>query len=162
MCFPTYFRKIIPNFAVKVMQQKNNEINILLAEDNPGDVFIIKKALNQNSFPYKLAQVSDGEEIMKFLHQQEKYVNSVRPQIILLDLNLPKKHGFDVLKEIKQDQELKFIPIVVLTSSQSEKDIIKSYSLHASCYLTKPVNLPEFLAVIQSLKDFWFNFVQLP
>ena len=140
MCLPTYFKKIIPNFVVKVMQPKNNEINILLAEDNPGDVFIIKKALNQNSFPYKLAQVSDGEEIMKFLHQQEKYVNSVRPQIILLDLNLPKKHGFDVLKEIKQDQELKFIPIVVLTSSQSEKDIIKSYSLQASCYHTKPVN----------------------
>ena len=121
MCLPTYFKNIIPNFVVKVMQPKNNEINILLAEDNPGDVFIIKKALNQNSFPYKLAQVSDGEEIMNYLHQQEKYVNSVRPQIILLELNHPKKHGFDVLKEIKQDQELKFIPIVVLTSSKIGK-----------------------------------------
>ena len=144
------------------MNIKNNEINILLAEDNPGDVFIIKKALHQNSLPCKLTQVSDGEEIMKFLYQEEKYINSTRPHIILLDLNLPKKHGFDVLKEIKQDQALKFIPIIVLTSSKSEKDIIKSYSLHASCYLTKPVYLPEFMAVMQSLKEFWFKFVQLP
>ncbi|MGD1713646.1 response regulator [Dapis sp. BLCC M172] len=144
------------------MNEKNKEINILLAEDNPGDVFIIKEALNQNGSPYKLYQVSDGEEIMKFLHKQENYKNSVRPHLILLDLNLPKKHGFDVLKEIKQDKELKTIPIVVLTSSKSEKDIIESYSLHASCYLTKPVDLPEFMAVIQSLKEFWFRFVQLP
>ncbi len=144
------------------MTRKSNEINILLAEDNPGDVFLIKQALNQNGLPYQLAQVSDGEEIMKFLYQQEKYKNSIRPNIIILDLNLPKKHGFDVLKEIKQDEELKIIPIVVLTSSKSEKDIIKSYSLHASCYLTKPVDLTEFMAAIKSLKEFWFRFVQLP
>ena len=144
------------------MNRQNNEINILLAEDNPGDVFIIKQALNQNGLPCQLAHVSDGEEMMKFLYQQENYRNSVRPDLILLDLNLPKKHGFDVLKEIKQDEELKTIPIVILTSSKSEKDIIESYSLHASCYLTKPVDLSEFMAVIQSLKDFWFKFVQLP
>ncbi len=144
------------------MNRKSNEINILLAEDNPGDVFLIKQALNQNGLPYQLAQVSDGEEIMKFLYQQEKYKNSIRPNIIILDLNLPKKHGFDVLKEIKQDEELKIIPIVVLTSSKSEKDIIESYSLHASCYLNKPVDLTEFMAVVKSLKEFWFKFVQLP
>ncbi len=144
------------------MNPKNNEISILLAEDNPGDVFIIKEALNQNSWRYQLDQVSDGEEIMKFLYQQEKYKNSVRPHLIILDLNLPKKHGFDVLKEIKEDEKLKTIPIVILTSSKSEKDIIKSYSLHASCYLTKPVDLTEFMAAIKSLKEFWFRFVQLP
>ncbi len=144
------------------MNRKSNEINILLAEDNPGDVFLIKQALNQNGLPYQLAQVSDGEEIMKFLYQQEKYKNSVRPHLIILDLNLPKKHGFDVLKEIKEDEKLKTIPIVILTSSKSEKDILKSYSLHASCYLTKPVDLTEFMAAIQSLKEFWFKFVQLP
>ena len=99
---------------------------------------------------------------MKFLYQQEKYKNSVRPHLIILDLNLPKKHGFDVLKEIKEDEKLKTIPIVILTSSKSEKDILKSYSLHASCYLTKPVDLTEFMAAIQSLKEFWFKFVQLP
>ncbi|MGD1804175.1 response regulator [Dapis sp. BLCC M126] len=144
------------------MVQKIKEINVLLAEDNPGDVFIIKAALNENGIPCQLAEVSDGEETMKFLYQEGNYSNSIRPNVIILDLNLPKKHGFDVLKEIKENEELKTIPIVILTSSKSEKDILKSYSLHASCYLTKPVNLSEFTATIKSLKNFWFKFVQLP
>jgi len=144
------------------MIQKFQEIKVLLAEDNPGDAFIIKAALHENGLACQLSEVSDGEETMKFLYQEGNYRNSIRPNVIILDLNLPKKHGFDVLREIKENEELKTIPIVILTSSQSERDIQESYYLHASCYLTKPVDLKEFTAVIQSLKNFWFKFVQLP
>jgi CheY-like chemotaxis protein len=138
------------------------EIEILLVEDNPGDVRLTIEALKDGKIRNHLSVASDGEEALAFLHRQGQYAKAPRPDLILLDLNLPKKDGREVLKEIKQEKDLKRIPVVVLTTSTAEKDIIKTYDLHANCYVTKPVDFEQFTNVVKSIEDFWFTVVKLP
>lgn len=137
-------------------------IEILLVEDNPGDVRLAKEALNENKVKNNLHVVEDGVSAMEFLHRQGKYQNATRPDLILLDLNLPKKDGREVLAEIKADPDLKRIPVVMLTISKAEEDIIRAYDLHVNCYITKPINLDQFIKVVQSIEDFWLTIVKLP
>ena len=137
-------------------------IEILLVEDNPGDARLTMEALKEGKIHNNLHIAGDGVEAMEFLRRQKKYSGVPRPDIILLDLNLPKKSGMDVLAEIKNDPDLKIIPIVVLTTSSAEQDIINTYNLHANCYITKPVDLDQFIKVIKTVKDFWFTIVKLP
>lgn len=136
--------------------------DFLLVEDNPGDVRLTQEALKSHKVQNNLHVVTDGEEAMAFLRKQGKYKDAPRPDIILLDLNLPKKDGREVLAEIKSDPLLKTIPVVVISSSEAEQDIIKSYNLNANCYVTKPVNLDQFIKVVQSINDFWITIVKLP
>jgi CheY-like chemotaxis protein len=138
------------------------EIEILLVEDNPGDVRLTVEALKDGKIRNHLSVASDGEEALAFLRRQGQFTNAPRPDLILLDLNLPKKDGREVLKEIKQEKDLKRIPVVVLTTSTAEKDIIKTYDLHANCYVTKPVDFEQFTNVVKSIEDFWFTVVKLP
>ena len=137
-------------------------IEILMVEDNPGDVRLTVEALKEGKVRNNLHIVEDGEQAMKFLRQQDDYGTAPRPDLVLLDLNLPKKNGREVLAEIKEDPELKRIPVVILTVSEAEQDIIKSYNLHANCYITKPVNLDQFIKVVRSIEDFWLTIVMLP
>jgi CheY-like chemotaxis protein len=137
-------------------------IEILLVEDNPGDVRLTKEALKEGRFANIINVAVDGFEAMAFLRREGKYANASRPDLILLDLNLPKKNGREVLAEIKADSNLKSIPVVVLTSSQAEKDIVATYNLHANCYITKPVDFEQFICVVRSIEDFWFAVVKLP
>ena len=137
-------------------------IEILLVEDNPADVRLTTEALKEEKIYNNLHVVTDGVEAIAFLRREGKYAKAVRPDLILLDLNLPKKDGREVLEEIKIDGELKAIPIVVLTGSKSEEDILKSYHLHANCYITKPVDLDQFMKVIKSIQQFWLTIVKLP
>jgi two-component system response regulator len=139
-----------------------NIINILLVEDNPGDVVLIREALEESRVLITLSVAVDGVEAMKFLRRQEKYAGAPRPDIILLDLNLPRRSGREVLRDIKSDPELKAIPVVVLTSSRAEEDILKSYELQANCYIIKPVDFEKFLSVVRLLEDFWLTVVKLP
>lgn len=136
--------------------------DFLLVEDNPGDVRLTQEALKSHKVQNNLHVVSDGEEAMAFLRKQGKYKDAPRPDIILLDLNLPKKDGREVLADIKSDPHLKTIPVVIITSSEAEQDIIKSYNLNANCYVTKPVNLDQFIKVVQSINEFWITIVKLP
>ncbi|MCX5892111.1 MAG: response regulator [Deltaproteobacteria bacterium] len=137
-------------------------IEILMVEDNPGDVRLTVEALKEGKVRNILHTVEDGEEAMKFLRRQEPYAKAPRPDLVLLDLNLPKKNGREVLAEIKDDPDLKRIPVVILTVSEAEQDILKSYNLHANCYITKPVNLEQFIKVVRSIEDFWLTVVMLP
>ena len=137
-------------------------INILLIEDNPGDAELVRIALEQAKLYNQLLVVGDGEKAIALLRQQAPYEDIQRPELILLDLNLPRKSGFEVLSEIKSDKELMRIPVVVLTSSQAEEDILKSYNLHANCFITKPLDLNQFLNVIGSIETFWLSIVILP
>jgi len=137
-------------------------IEILLVEDNPGDVRLTKEALKEGRFANLINVAVDGFEAMAFLRREGKYANASRPDLILLDLNLPKKNGREVLAEIKADSNLKRMPVVVLTSSQAEKDIVATYNLHANCYITKPVDFEQFICVVRSIEDFWFAVVKLP
>jgi CheY-like chemotaxis protein len=137
-------------------------IEILLVEDNPADVRLTTEMLKEEKSYNNLHVVSDGVEAMAFLRKEGKYAKAVRPDLILLDLNLPKKDGREVLKEIKEDEDLKIIPVVVLTVSKAEEDILKSYKLHANCYITKPVDLKQFIIVAKSIQDFWLAIVKLP
>ena len=137
-------------------------IEILLVEDNPADVRLTTEALKEEKIYNNLHVVTDGVEAMAFLRREGKYAKAVRPDLILLDLNLPKKDGREVLEEIKSDDDLKTIPVVVLTVSQAEEDILKSYNLHANCYITKPVDLDQFIKVIRSVQEFWLTIVKLP
>ena len=139
------------------MVNKNGEkpVVILLVEDNPGDVWLIKEILHENDFLNKLYVVGNGEDAIDFLHKRNKFSKAPLPDLVLLDLNLPRKDGRDVLSEIKTDPELCDIPVIVLTSSGAEQDMLKSYECHANCYITKPINLDEFVKVIKSIKDFW-------
>lgn len=139
-----------------------DSIDILVVEDNPGDARLIKEVLNDNKFYSSLYIVNDGVEAMEFLHNQGKFSSVPKPDIIILDLNLPKRDGREVLAEIKSDNELKHIPIVIMTISQAEEDILKTYKLHANCYITKPIDLNEFIKVVKSIEDFWFSIVKLP
>ena len=137
-------------------------IEILLVEDNPADVRLTTEALKEERVYNNLHVVTDGVEAMAFLRKEGKYAKAVRPDLVLLDLNLPRKDGREVLKEIKEDESLKTIPVVVLTVSKAEEDILKSYKLHANCYISKPVDLNQFIKVARSIQDFWLTIVKLP
>jgi len=137
-------------------------VEILLVEDNPGDVRLTREALKEAKVINNLTVLKDGVEALAFLRQQGPYGGAVMPHLILLDLNLPKKDGREVLAEIKTDERLKRIPVVVLTTSQDEQDVFKSYNLHANCYVTKPVDLEQFMTVVKSIEDFWLGIVMLP
>jgi CheY-like chemotaxis protein len=137
-------------------------IRILLVEDSPSDARLTLTALKQAKVANEVSHVEDGEQAMAFLRRQGAYTGSFRPDLILLDLNLPRKDGREVLKELKADQDLCTIPVVVLTTSKAEEDIIRSYQLHANCYITKPVNFDRFLEVVQSIEHFWLSVVVLP
>jgi two-component system, chemotaxis family, response regulator Rcp1 len=137
-------------------------VEILLVEDNPGDVRLTKEALKEAKVINNLTVLKDGVEALAFLRREGTYDNAAPPHLILLDLNLPRKDGREVLAEIKADEKLKRIPVVVLTTSQDEQDVFKSYNLHANCYVTKPVDLEQFMTVVKSIEDFWLGIVMLP
>jgi CheY-like chemotaxis protein len=145
-------------------------VEILLVEDNPGDVNLIRIALADRpqsthdlpAIEVNLSVVTDGVEAMDFLHRQGEYHQAVHPDLILLDWNLPRKDGSEVLGEIESDERLQRIPVVVLTTSQAEEDILKAYNLRANCYITKPVDFQQFVSIVRSIEDFWFKIVQLP
>jgi chemotaxis family two-component system response regulator Rcp1 len=137
-------------------------IRVLLVEDSPGDIRLTQEALKDAKMHIRLDIARDGQEAMAFLLREGEYANAPRPDLILLDLNLPKKDGREVLQEIKENQTLKIIPVVILTTSASEADILRSYLLHANCYITKPVSLDGFLTVVKSIEDFWMSVVKLP
>jgi two-component system, chemotaxis family, response regulator Rcp1 len=144
------------------MVERNGPIEILLVEDNPGDVRLTKEALKEGKVYSNLHTVKDGVEAMEFLRREGKYKSVPRPDIILLDLNLPKKDGREVLQEIKTDAELRRIPVVVLTTSKAEEDVLRTYDLHANCYVTKPVDLEKFMVVVKTIDSFWLTVVTLP
>jgi two-component system, chemotaxis family, response regulator Rcp1 len=137
-------------------------IQVLLVEDSPGDIRLTQEALRDAKMHINLHVARDGEQAMSFLMRKGEYANAPRPDLILLDLNLPKKDGREVLQEIKESLTLKIIPVVILTTSASEADILRSYSLHANCYITKPVSLDGFLTVVKSIDNFWMSVVKLP
>jgi chemotaxis family two-component system response regulator Rcp1 len=137
-------------------------IEILLVEDNPGDVRLTRESLAEAKVRNNIVVASDGVDAMAYLRQDGQHSNAIRPDLILLDLNLPRMNGFEVLDAIKEDSELRRIPVVVLTTSQAEKDIIQSYNLHANAYVNKPVDLEQFIKVIKSIEDFWLEIVKLP
>ena len=137
-------------------------VEILLVEDNPGDVRLTREALREGKVRNNLHVAADGVEALHFLRKEGRFADAVRPDLILLDLNLPKKDGREVLEDIKSDPDLRYIPVVVLTSSQAEQDILRAYDLHANCYVTKPVDLEQFIHVVRSIEDFWFTIVKLP
>jgi CheY-like chemotaxis protein len=137
-------------------------IEILLIEDSPSDTALTIEALEEGKIANNLSHVEDGVEAMDFLMRQGKYKNAPRPDLIMLDLNLPRKDGREVLAEIKNDESLKIIPIIVLTTSRSDKDILQSYRLNANCYITKPVDFRQFMEVVRSIEKFWLSVVTLP
>ncbi len=142
--------------------ENKRQIDILLVEDNPGDVRLTMEALKEAKLLNTIHHVSDGVEALAYLRQEGKYANAPRPDLVLLDLNLPKKDGREVLAEVKNDSKLRRIPIVILTTSRAEQDILKAYNLHANCYISKPVDLDQFIKVAKSIDDFWFTMVRLP
>jgi CheY-like chemotaxis protein len=144
------------------MVHENRPVEILLVEDNPGDERLTREALKEGKVYSNLHWVKDGVEAMEFLRRQGKYKDVPRPDIILLDLNLPKKDGREVLQDIKNDDALKRIPVVVLTTSKAEEDVLRTYNLHANCYVTKPVDLEKFIVVVKSIDVFWLTVVTLP
>jgi CheY-like chemotaxis protein len=137
-------------------------VEILLVEDNPGDVRLTQEALNDGKVRNNMHVAEDGVEAVAFLRREGKYADAPRPDLILLDLNLPKKDGREVLAEIKTDEDLKRIPVVVLTTSKAEQDIFRAYDQHANCYITKPVDLDQFITIVKGIEDFWFTIVKLP
>lgn len=145
-----------------LMGQRVQAAEILLVEDNPVDVLMTQKALQEDCVYNNLHVVEDGEEAMDFLHRRGKYADAPLPDLVLLDLNLPKKSGREVLAEIKQDPELMHIPVVVLTTSQEERDVFFSYKLHANCFITKPMDMEEFVQAIKCVGGFWLTLVKLP
>jgi CheY-like chemotaxis protein len=142
--------------------ERSAPIEILLVEDNLGDMRLTQEALKEGKVYNNLHWAKDGVEAMEFLNRRGKYESAPRPDIILLDLNLPRKDGREVLEEIKSDENLKQIPVVVLTTSKAEEDVARSYALHANCYVTKPVDLEKFIVVVQSIDRFWLTVVTLP
>ena len=141
---------------------KGRPVEVLLVEDSPGDVVLTRKALERSRLLNNLHVARDGVEALAFLHREPEFADAPRPDLILLDLNLPKKDGREVLQEIKEDPDLKRIPVVILTTSSAEEDILRSYNLHANGYVTKPVDVDEFFRVVQSIEDYWFTIVKLP
>ena len=137
-------------------------IQILLVEDSPGDVRLTREVLRDARIANELHIVGDGEEAMRFLRRQGAFDGVPRPDLILLDLNLPRKDGREVLAELKEDPDLHLIPVIVLTTSAAEQDVLRSYDLNAACYITKPIDLDEFIAVVRSIEAFWLSIVRLP
>jgi chemotaxis family two-component system response regulator Rcp1 len=137
-------------------------IDILLVEDNPGDVRLAQEALKESKVRNKLFVVEDGVEAMAFLRRQGKYADGPRPDLILLDLNLPRKNGREVLAEVKSEEDLKRIPVVVLTVSKADEDIMRSYQHHANAYVTKPLDFGQFMVIMKSIEEFWLTIVKLP
>ena len=144
------------------VQAVGRPVEILLVEDNPGDARLTQEALEANDVSSRLSITRDGVEAMAFLRREGNYVDAPRPHLILLDLNLPKKDGREVLQETKTDDDLKRIPVVILTTSSAEHDIHRTYSLHANCYITKPVDLEDFIRVVKAATDFWFTIAKVP
>ena len=142
--------------------QYGSPIEILLVEDSPGDARLTLEALHEAKINNRLHVVEDGVRAMDFLHQRGADADAPRPDLILLDLNLPRKSGREVLAEVKGDAALRRIPVVILTSSQAEQDIVKSYDLHANCYITKPIDWDDFIRVIRGIENFWLSIVRLP
>lgn len=143
-------------------KRQSRPVEVLLVEDNPGDVRLTQEALKDGRVMVNLTVAMDGVEAMQILNKHAPYQAAARPDLILLDLNLPRKNGREVLEEIKADEELKRIPVIVMTTSKAEADIHKVYNLNANCYITKPVDLDEFLNVVRSIEDFWLTIVTLP
>ena len=143
-------------------QEQVQSIEILLVEDNAGDIRLIREALRDSKMINRLNTVRDGGAALAYLRRQGEYAQATRPDLILLDLNLPKKDGREVLAEIKNDPDLKRIPVVIVTSSKAEEDIVKSYDLHANCYIAKPVDLDKFITVVKAIENFWVSIVKLP
>jgi chemotaxis family two-component system response regulator Rcp1 len=137
-------------------------IEILLVEDNPGDARLVKEALKDGKVLNELHVAKDGVEALDFLKHRGRYADAVHPDLILLDLNLPRKNGHEVLAEIKDDPDLKRIPVVVLTVSKAEEDIMITYNLHGNCYITKPIDFDQFVQVVKAIEDFWLTIVKLP
>jgi two-component system, chemotaxis family, response regulator Rcp1 len=137
-------------------------IEVLLVEDNAGDIRLTEEALKEGKVIVNLTVAKDGVEAMEYLQRRNGHANAVRPDLMLLDLNLPKKDGRRVLEEIKSSPELKSIPVVVLTTSEADSDILTTYGLHANCYITKPVDMDRFVEIVQLLEEFWFTIVKLP
>jgi CheY-like chemotaxis protein len=144
------------------MNPDGRPVEILLVEDNPGDAELTLETLRESKLLNHMSVVDDGVEAMAYLRREGKYAEATRPDLILLDLNLPKKDGREVLAEVKADDRLRRIPVVVLTTSSAEQDILQTYDLHANCYITKPVNLDQFSAVVRAIEEFWFTIVKLP
>lgn len=144
------------------MEGHNRPAEILLIEDNPGDVELIREALQSGKLLNHISLAVDGEDAMAFLNRESRYAAAPRPDLIMLDLNLPKKNGFEVLKEIRGNPRLSWVPVIILTSSQADRDILKSYDLHANCFVSKPVDVDEFLNVVRSTGEFWLTLVRLP
>ncbi len=147
---------------MEVFETEARLVEILLVEDNPGDVLLTREALKEGKVLNNLHVAHDGEEALKFLHKEDPYRDAPTPDIVLLDLNLPKVNGREVLAEVKSDPVLRRIPVVVLTTSQAEEDIIRSYDLHANCYIAKPLDLDQFITVIKTVENFWVSIVKLP
>jgi two-component system, chemotaxis family, response regulator Rcp1 len=145
-----------------MIRNEGEPVEILLVEDNAGDYRLTKEALKEGKVYNNLYWAKDGIEALDFLKRRGKHADVPRPDIILLDLNLPKKDGRQVLAEIKADEELRSIPVVILTTSKAEEDVLRSYDLHANCYVTKPVDLDKFIVVVQSIDRFWLTIVTLP
>lgn len=145
-----------------MMKNESNPIEILLVEDNPGDIRLTEEALREGKVKNILHKVENGVEAMAFLCREGKYADAAQPDLILLDLNLPLKDGREVLAEIKSDEQLKRIPVIVLTTSRAEADILYTYDNHVNAYITKPVDLDQFIKVIKTIEDFWFEIVMLP
>lgn len=141
---------------------QSKPIDILLVEDNPGDIRLTREAFKDGRIKNEINVVMDGEEAVLYLKKKDKYVNASTPDIILLDLNLPKKDGREVLAEIKSDPELKCIPVIILTTSSAQSDILNTYSNHANCYIMKPVDFNQFINVIRTIENFWLTIVKLP
>ena len=137
-------------------------VEVLLVEDNAGDVRLTREALREGMVVNHLSVASDGEEAVAFLRREGRFAAAPRPDLILLDLNLPRKGGREVLADIKQDVSLRRIPVVVLTTSRAEEDVLRTYDLHANCYIVKPVDLDQFIQVVRSINHFWFSVVKLP
>lgn len=137
-------------------------IEILLVEDNPADVRLTREALRESRVIHQLNAVKDGVEAMEYLRRQGNFAGATRPDLILLDLNLPRMSGLEVLRHVKEDHSLKHIPVIVLTTSKAEQDLLHAYDLHTNCYITKPVDLDQFFQVIRSIEEFWLSVVRLP
>jgi len=148
----------MPEYSFKIPKT----VEILLVEDSPADIALTQEALLDRKLVNNLHVVTDGEEAMAFRQKRGRYADAPRPDLILLDLNLPKKNGREVLAEIKADEGLSYIPVVIMTVSQDERDICESYRLHANCYIKKPLKFEEFIKIVQSIEAFWFSIVTLP
>lgn len=144
------------------MTEKGRPIEMLLVEDNEADIRLTQIALQQAKLENRLHVVRDGEQALAFLKREGEYADAVRPDLLLLDLNLPKVSGAEVLKEIRENPQLKTLPVVILTTSDADKDIYESYELHANCYITKPVDLRKFMGVVEMIEDFWARVANLP